>query len=501
MIKPIRFTPEKQQELISRYQFCERIVEFGWIPVPPEDLGEDFIVHIYFERQATGTSFYVQEKSVVNLPKREKNEFLPYSFEVKDLKHWESFVQPVILVIWDIKLREGRWALWNGIDGVIEHTSQKRPNWRNQKNTLVYIPSNNKTDDDGLVKLRYKIGNFMFPLVSKDKELDMTMTISLPDSQEGDEIAKSLEKFYDSGDEVTLQGNVIKSIDIPDWAKPWFDTNFAEIKIGSLGSPDPLPVDINIIGVDGRTETMKGVELKVVKSGMQTMQLSNAHQVYPLKFEFIFSSSRECSASVGINNLGGNVTITREILKFTQALSIGGKLQLFSLKHNIPLPIEIPVPPLAQMEPNLELIKLVDYLCLIQAKIGQFIQLPSLEHITEQDMRTVSELVTIIKQGKLVRNIKELNGQFSVELPENILECQCQKEPISLTIVHDTSSGELFGQKIEMGKAVEHITGMLDMTFFELEKAIEIHKAESNLPLQLVDVESVITFPDWTDKT
>ena len=65
---------------------------------------------------------------------------------------------------------------------------------------------------------------------------------------------------------------------------------------------------------------MKGVELMVIKSGIQTMQLSNRHQAYPLKFEFVFSSSRECSASVEVNNLGGNANVTREILKVQTSL-------------------------------------------------------------------------------------------------------------------------------------------------------------------------------------
>jgi hypothetical protein len=499
MKTPIRFTPEKQQELISRYQFCERIVEFGWIPVPPEDLGEDFIVHIYFERKATGASFYVQEKSVVNLQERQKDEFLPYSFEVKDLKHWETFVQPVVLVIWDIKLREGRWAIWNGVNGVIKHTNKKRPNWRNQGKTLVYIPSNNATDDNGLVKLQHAIGSFMYPLVSKNKELSMKMSISLPDSPDGIEMAEALKKLYDAGDKATLKNGAIKSVEIPDWAKPWFDTNFVEITMESRGSPDPLPVDITIITTDGKTETLKGIELKVVKAGMRTTQLSNEHQAYPVKFEFIFSSSKECSAAVEISGLGSNVNVTRDILKFKQALSLGGKLQLFSLKHNSPLPIDIPVPTQPEFAPGPEFIQIVEYLCLIQAKTGKFFQLQS-DVISQQDTQTIIELLTIIKNGKLRKKGKNLEKQFEVEPPTNIIDCFQQKKPISLTLTHDTSSGELLGQKIEMGKAIEQITGILDMTLSELETAIEIHKVEGQLHLRLIDVESVISFPDWTPK-
>src|SRR5258706_6223948 len=214
MTEPIRFTPEKQQELISRNQFCERVVEFGWIPVPPEDLGEDFIVHIYFEGKATGASFYVQEKSIVNLDARRKGDFLPYSFEVKDLLHWEKFVQPVILLVWDIKLRQGRWTL---LKDAIKEIDQKHPKWRWQKETRIYIPCENTTDNNGMQKLRYQICKFMSPIIYKDKDLDMTMKISLPDSQEGAEVAEALRKFLDDGEEVTLKGDFIKSIEIPNW--------------------------------------------------------------------------------------------------------------------------------------------------------------------------------------------------------------------------------------------------------------------------------------------
>src|SRR5258708_16699255 len=147
MTEPVRFTSEKQQELIRRSQFCERLVEFGWIPVSSEDLGEDVIVHIYFEGRATGASFYVQEKSIINLDARRKGDFLPYSFEVKDLIHWEKFVQPVILLVWDIKLREGRWTL---LKDAIKEIDQKRPKSRGQKETTLHIPSHHTTHNDTL---------------------------------------------------------------------------------------------------------------------------------------------------------------------------------------------------------------------------------------------------------------------------------------------------------------------------------------------------------------
>lgn len=343
--KPIRFTKEKQQELISRYQLCERLVEFGWIPnLPADDLGEDITVNIYFEMQATGASFYIQEKSITNLAKRQKGDFLPYSFEVKDLKHWETFVQPIVLLIWDVKLREGRWTIWNGDHGAIEYTNKKRPDWRNQKKTLVYIPIENRTNDDGLQKLRYDIGKYMFSIASKNKQLDMQLVINPLNINDAKRASESFEKFYNNGDAITFTKNDIQSVDIPDWAKPWLDTNFIEITIGIMESSKPLLVDVNIISTNGETATMRGIELKIIKSGMQTTLLSNKHQISPLIFEFDISTSTNCKAGISINNLSGSVNMVSDTIKFLQALSVGGVLQLFSLEKNSPIPIAISIP-------------------------------------------------------------------------------------------------------------------------------------------------------------
>ena len=106
-----RFSSQLQQEQISRGQLSECLVAYGWLPTSPVDLGEDFIVHIYFAGQATGVTFHLQEKSVTNLEQRRKGGVIVYPFKVSDLIHWEGFSQPVVLVVWDIYLREGRWVV------------------------------------------------------------------------------------------------------------------------------------------------------------------------------------------------------------------------------------------------------------------------------------------------------------------------------------------------------------------------------------------------------
>jgi predicted nucleotidyltransferase len=499
MDKPIRFTSQKQQELISRSQLCERLIAFGWIPTSPEDLGEDFIVHIYFQGQATGVTFHTQQKSVTNLNQRRKGDYLIYDFKVKDLKHWEEFSLPVVLIVWDTKLREGRWAL---LSTVLSELDQKRPKWRtNKSKARVYIPWNNTTDDTGLVWLRQSIGDSMYPLIAKDKSLDLTMTLSFPDTREGIEARKAFERFYKEGEQATFKGRIIQKLEFSEWARPWLgiedDPDKREVTVGSLCCSEAHPFDITIISASGETASISNVELKRIKAGTELIQLSNDHQTSPLHFQFTFSFSVQCSASVKVNNLGTNVYITRDILGFLQALAAGGELQLTSLIRGVPLPFTVPVPPQPQMAPNPEFLQLIDKLCMIQDKTCQFLQVPA-EGLTDEDVRAIIELASIIEHGKTIAKDKRGTVRFRGQaLLDAILDSHRQGKPISLTRSDDESYVEVFGQKIQTGRMSRHITGILEMPVTESEKAIASLETDEHLALQLIDVEVVEVFPDW----
>ncbi|MFP4438423.1 MAG: DUF4365 domain-containing protein [Chloroflexaceae bacterium] len=166
MVNPARYTDQMRQEQISRNQLSERLAEFGWvIAAPVPDLGEDFVVHIYFEGRATGVMFHVQEKSVTNLHERRKDDHLVYkNIAVKDVIHWEACSLPVVLIVWDVTLREGRWALMND---VIADLDQRLTDWRDKQAVRVRLPWRNRTDDAGLVQLRQQVGQCLFPLIAR----------------------------------------------------------------------------------------------------------------------------------------------------------------------------------------------------------------------------------------------------------------------------------------------------------------------------------------------
>ena len=222
MNKPIRYTPQKQQERISRRQFCERLEEFGWIAGrPDEDLGEGFIVHIYFQGRATGVTFHVQLKSVTNLTERRQGDYLVYDFEVKDLKHWADFSMPVALVIWDVKLREGRWAL---VDAVIRDLDQRRPQWRTNKSKVrVHIPWANTTDNAGFVQLKQSIGRYFYPLITTNKPLEgIQMKFKFPNMKEGRLAYVTLERVIKEGEPGLVKAEFIEDFNLEKIPEPLF---------------------------------------------------------------------------------------------------------------------------------------------------------------------------------------------------------------------------------------------------------------------------------------
>lgn len=497
MSEPIRFTTQKKQELISCKQLGERFVEFGWMPNSPEDLGEDFIVHIYFQGRATGVTFHVQEKSVTNLHERQKGDHLVYDFRVKDLKHWEAFSLPVVLIVWDIKLREGRWAL---LDTVISELDQRRPKWRVNKSTArVYIPWNNTTDNAGLVRLRQSIGWHLYPLIARDKQLRMNMKLNFPDTEEGRAAWKAFECFRRGGEQATFRGRIIRELKFSKWAMPWlgeYDPDNVEVSIGPPASPKTFPVDIDIISVDGETASIPTVELRLIKSGEEVAQLSNDHQTSPLHFCFtIRKPDKYVEGSIRVNNLGSNVHLTRDVMRFLQAIATGGTLRFtFFSPDNASLAITLPPQP--EKLPISECLQLIDKLCKIQDKTRQFLQVP-VEGLTRADVQASYELVEIIEHGKTITKHTEITGKFKGEALDIALDVHRQAKPIHLTVSSHESYVELLGLKIQMGRMTRHISGTIGMPITGLEKAITALDPDEYLTLRFIDVEVVEIFPDW----
>lgn len=496
MDKRTRYTIQMRQEEISRHQLAERLVTFGWSPVAPKDLGEDFIVHIYFEGRATGVTFYVQEKSITNLAGRRSGDRLVYDIEVNDLKHWEAFSLPVVLIVWDIKLREGRWVL---VNNVIAELDRRLPQWREKKRVRVHIPWNNTTDDAGLVQLRQWIGHHLFPVISRSKTLDMDIELRFPDTEEGKEAWKAFKRFRKGGEQTKLTGVVVREKVYSDWAIPWLgehDLDNVDIVIRPCVPTGILPVDIDIIDVNGVRISGPTIELRAVKVGEEVLQLSNDHQNSPLRFSWIsLGVDDPGKLSIEIASLGSNAYVARDTLRFWQSFMAGGTLRfIYPTLNNTSSVINLQAHP--ENIFSQEYMELVDKLCKIQDKTCQFVRIP-VAGLSDKDVQAIHELIEIIEHGKTTTQYSTFEGEFNKQALNTILDLHRLGQQAHFSLFYEESCVDLLDSEIQTGRMVRYVTGKIEMSVANLQKAVTILDPHSYLSLKLNDVEVVEIFPDW----
>ncbi|WP_420645770.1 DUF4365 domain-containing protein [Candidatus Leptofilum sp.] len=461
MSTAVRYTPQMQQELRSRFQLAERLVEFGWIPVVPEDLGEDFIIHIYHEGRATGVNFFVQLKSVTNLNGRRKGDSLPYSFEVKDLLHWEQFLQPVVLIVWDVKLREGRWTL---ISDTIKQLDQKHPNWRQQKTKTVQIPWQNSFLEDSLVSLRHRIGEIFYPQIFKDKSFEFNGTVSFPNSEEGKKELQAFENAIKDGD----SGSWDVQLEIPQELVPWLGgpiVENAKLFREPLASGKRFPTSVTAYDLMSQATSLN-IEFQVVKIGTESVTVSNYHQDSFLHFLFVFVSGKTTpeKAAIAINeeakHLGRNSFEARDVLEFLYSIATRGQLRVdFEVGQKYSLIAEIPDAKRYLFLPPREFRSLIDKLCVIEGKFGFPLEVP-FGGLSAQDAIVIEELFEVIRSGKRIRKNQEITIDFIYQpYLENILKAAFHKGNIRVSTTLQEKSLNLLQRNFQLGNVLQFISG------------------------------------------
>ena len=301
--KNIRFTPEFKQERISRRQLQERIVEFGWLTAEPElDLGEDFIVHIYFDGLASGVTFHLQLKSVTNLIQRRKGDILSYKFPVKDLKHWSAFEFPVALMVWDVKLKEGRWIL---VEEAIKQLNETNPKWINRKTKVVVnIPWANNTNNEGFEHLRLRMGLFFKTIIHSSKDVVFKIQFVFPDTEEGLAVKDNFDRFIKEGEPVNVGAENIGFVKFPEWWEKWFllpNTRFTELAIYPLIEDKTVCIDIHYSGKNGKSLSFENVQFRKMKSGAELTIFENDPSKCPLQFKLTLQK-RDSTANLNLTH-------------------------------------------------------------------------------------------------------------------------------------------------------------------------------------------------------
>ncbi|WP_406353883.1 DUF4365 domain-containing protein [Streptomyces sp. NBC_01635] len=122
----------------------------GWtVEVLGKDYGEDLLVRIFEDGEATPYTFYVQAKSVETLSRfvKKKGGHLRYPVNFDHLQHWREFWDPVFLIVWD---RETGAVAWDMVQ------EPSLPIDTSGKKAKILIPRANTFDLRGLERIRAK---------------------------------------------------------------------------------------------------------------------------------------------------------------------------------------------------------------------------------------------------------------------------------------------------------------------------------------------------------
>jgi hypothetical protein len=494
-----RSSTQLEQEKKSRLQLEERLTDFGWhLSSPNPDLGEDFIVEVYHEGQNTGVTFYIQEKSVTNIEERKnKDNRLVYKLKVKDLIHWEGFSLPVVIVVWDINLRIGKWGLAKDL---IKHLDKRNPQWRSKGVVQVYIPWENETTDGGLKRLKVEIGRQVYPLISFGKDLSMQMKLAFPNTPEGIKLQKSFDLHVKEGEPVTLKGNVIQELKFSDWWETWFggfDLKQAELYFGEISPQHTVQISIKIIPINGKSISLSNLEFRLIRAGTELIRFSNEHTACPLLINLKFRKEG--------NLIHGNPTFTfrhvggdpHEIVNFTdfmKALEKGGKLRLEF--QDVEQSYTAEFPPISVIGLNLDFYDLVQKLCLVQDKTGHFFKIPE-EGLSQKNANSILELFEIVENGEVHYQNASMYLELKDKALQMFLDVHKQGKFIHLKSEADDSFVELFDEEISTGPMIREITGYVEMDVSEFEKRINVLKLGGFLKVNLVDVNGTETFSNW----
>jgi Domain of unknown function (DUF4365) len=131
----------------SRNQLRAIFSRIGWVvwDLQP-DYGEDLLVRIFTDGNATHYSFFVQAKATDHIDRymSKDKKYLNFPIDVEHLEHWNRFWEPVILTVWDSKSNTTYWEI------IQDYLQANNLNEVTKKSIHIVIPTIKVLDENSL---------------------------------------------------------------------------------------------------------------------------------------------------------------------------------------------------------------------------------------------------------------------------------------------------------------------------------------------------------------
>jgi hypothetical protein len=487
-----RLSKEQEQENRSRHQLCDHLAELGWLTSRVEtDMGEDLLVQIFNSGETTGLSFYMQLKSSANTEKlkRKKSPTLGYRLEVKDIEHWEKQTTLVVLVVWDVKKREG-W--WRSIPEIIQDLDEAAEGWRKKKTATVTVPLVNCTDRAGTARLRRCIADHNVVLASSSTEENIGFVFETTEA--GLAAFRQLVRAIDFDEPLTLEGKHAPKIRFPEWHRRLYGhAPLVELTRLEKGRATPakqnLILRVEVDSPEGHAE-YPYVEMRFVAQGRKRMVLTNEHQALPLVFRIEMTDDID---TIGFwrERFGRTVYEARDATVFLLAATAPGAVVRIS---HLPTGNEIGSIPFSRTSPPYDVQALrslretLDKLCYVQqrvAHVGAF-RMPDDGVLSPDEIKAIDSLFGICRSGQT-----DTTMALSFEIPPGF------KEPPVPTIRHRERAARLLGVRIPLGDVWVKV---LDLPRFIDAVRSAVDKANTTKRSALVELEDLrvrLEYLDW----
>ena len=485
-----RSTPAQQNGNRGQHQVSDRFEEFGWsAKTLTPDSGEDLLVEVQDNYCATGLHFFVQIKSPATL--KSKNGQVVYGIKTKDLKHWNDKNFPVFLIVWDVQKRQG---YWHCVDEILADLSKRRPNWAAKTTVEVHIPQGNLTDNSGLLRLRKRAADKVFPLVAaKERQLNGTISFQFPDTPEGRAEVQGLEHHRATGEPVTLSGSHISDLSFSEWFTRLYGpeatraiNRSSQLTLGPTHSEEVVILRLCALSPEKRLLEQQNVQVKATSIGEEQITYSNRNTNAPFVFTFVARRSGHFTFHFSLAGTSCSATSLHQAMPFFLALSKGGFLRMETTSHAQRWQrwsvIVADCPPQEKMAPDSNYLKIVGQLAEIEAKTSAIFHLGD-EGISHAEAQEIENLLHFLHQGVRERDAEgitwTLNGFKSSEGAETPLQmvesivASHREEEVSEFSANGYLSAEILGVEVPLGLQQITFTGRLTQDCFDnLERII-----------------------------